>query len=692
MDRLVAANIFGTFRVHRGDDDLRPHGRKTRALLAYVIAAERRSVPRARLADLLWSDRGDEQARNSLRQALSELRSSRLGDAITVSRTDVAITPDRWQIDTREIEACAVGGDCHGLGLILAGIDGDYLDDLDGLSPAYDDWLHTQRAHQHDWLFGVALGCVAALDATSSETARSLLAELARLDPLNEAVVRTRLRLDHVAGDVAAVQRHYRRLSDDLSRELNVAPSRETQELLLSLVGARDGGAVRQAEPSPRAKPVLGRRTPPVVTLAPFAGDGPVAEIGAIVTDAICTALSRGTEFRVLPLATGDAATPDTAAQHAVAAFALRGSVRLVRDTTVVTAHVVDSGTGFVVWSEQLETTMPDREWIGTVVERIVAAVGSAIEHDAGGYRRDLRPIGDEVADLYSEGKRIVRHGRSLKAVKEGIALFDRAIELDPHHVGAHLRLAQLYNTDCHYLIAGHDYRAMRARALTLAMTAAEIEPTSVRVQLRLAWCRLREGDWTRAASLFRAAERAMGHDPNAMNECGFGLAQLGELDAARDLIQRAFKLNPFAPAEYHADFAVLQTLAGEHDLAEAHFDVCGEQRLFWQVIRLGNLQKIERQSPRLRALQQRFVASFLEIWARPTTPVLADVLSWTAAVFCFRRSEHCQLIADAVTAAWQGHAPGAADNSWSAADAAAAGTPGADLSAGRRAGGHQAA
>lgn len=427
MDRLVAAKIFGTFRVERGNDDLRPYGRKTRALLAYVIAAERRSVSRGRLADLLWSDRGEQQARNSLRQALSELRSSRLGDVIIVSRTDVAIASAGWHIDVRQIETSAAGGDCHGLGLILVGIDGDYFDDLDGLSPAYDDWLHTQRAHQRDWLFGVVLGCVARLNATSG-AARSPLAELARLDPLNEAVVRMRLRLDHATGDVAAVQRHYRRLSGDLSRELNVAPSRETQELLLSLVGSRDGGAARQPDASPRAETVSSARTAPVVTLAPFAGDGSVADIAAVVTDAVCTELSRGTEFRVLPLASADTAMLEAAAQRAVAAFVLRGSLRLLRDVTVVTSHIIDSNTGFIIWSEQRETTTPDRDWIGTIVERIVGAVASAVEHGEREYPRNPRPAGDEVAELYSQGKRIVRHGRSLAAVQQGIALLNRAV------------------------------------------------------------------------------------------------------------------------------------------------------------------------------------------------------------------------------------------------------------------------
>jgi DNA-binding SARP family transcriptional activator len=47
--------------------------RKTRALLAYLALPAGRAHARDKLMGLLWSDRGDKQARDSLRQALSEL-------------------------------------------------------------------------------------------------------------------------------------------------------------------------------------------------------------------------------------------------------------------------------------------------------------------------------------------------------------------------------------------------------------------------------------------------------------------------------------------------------------------------------------------------------------------------------------------------------------------------------------------
>jgi DNA-binding SARP family transcriptional activator len=41
--------------------------RKSRALLAYLAMTGGRAHGRGKLADLLWSDRGDKQARDSLR-------------------------------------------------------------------------------------------------------------------------------------------------------------------------------------------------------------------------------------------------------------------------------------------------------------------------------------------------------------------------------------------------------------------------------------------------------------------------------------------------------------------------------------------------------------------------------------------------------------------------------------------------
>ena len=67
--------LWGAIRLtDPNGDDRTPKLAKSQALLAFLALAESRPVNRARLQDLLWSDRAMAQGRGSLRRALSDLR------------------------------------------------------------------------------------------------------------------------------------------------------------------------------------------------------------------------------------------------------------------------------------------------------------------------------------------------------------------------------------------------------------------------------------------------------------------------------------------------------------------------------------------------------------------------------------------------------------------------------------------
>ena len=70
-------HLFFLGRMQAHDDagrSLLPRVRKTRAVLAVLAMAAPEPVPRDRLTGLLWSGRGREQARGSLRQSVRELQ------------------------------------------------------------------------------------------------------------------------------------------------------------------------------------------------------------------------------------------------------------------------------------------------------------------------------------------------------------------------------------------------------------------------------------------------------------------------------------------------------------------------------------------------------------------------------------------------------------------------------------------
>ena len=96
--------LLGPVRLgNSAGDDLTPKSRKTRALLA-VLALSKGPVSRTRLTDLLWGDRGADQARASLRQALYELRMLASGGYLKSDRESIALGPKRLATDLMEIQ------------------------------------------------------------------------------------------------------------------------------------------------------------------------------------------------------------------------------------------------------------------------------------------------------------------------------------------------------------------------------------------------------------------------------------------------------------------------------------------------------------------------------------------------------------------------------------------------------------
>src|SRR5215468_12775675 len=80
-----------------------PAGRKVRALLACLALSPGSAWPREKLMALLWSDRGEEQARASLRQALAELRRA-LGEPSPLRTEHDAVSLDAAMIAVDAIE------------------------------------------------------------------------------------------------------------------------------------------------------------------------------------------------------------------------------------------------------------------------------------------------------------------------------------------------------------------------------------------------------------------------------------------------------------------------------------------------------------------------------------------------------------------------------------------------------------
>lgn len=644
----VRIRMLGRLVILVGNTDARPRGRKASAMVAVLALAPDGVSTRDHLAGLFWSDRGEEQARASLRQALAEIRAGSLGlaGAVLIGRDAVTLAGHRVATDVAGIIAACERGDVKALAALMDAVDGVLLIGFDGLSPGFDQWLRVERARQCERIVGTVLARgPLLLGKAEAGDLQAILRGLDTLDPANEAVARLGMEADRRDGDLAGLHRRYRRLSADLQREFGARPSDTTRAVFARLTALDAAGPpAPQTLDRPRPDPVP--RTAPIVMVSPITAPGGgllAAEIAEIATDDIRVALGRHPEVRVAMLEGLDLDRVEQVCGSALAAYMLSGRVREVEGAMRVVLQLGNIRSRVVAWSGQVQI---DRTEIAEAVERIVTcsvgAVVPAIDRDLGAElrRRSDRGLDDAVA-CYARGRHLVRTGRTLDVVREGMLLLEQTIARDPVHVGARLLLAQLYNTDLWQQVTGHDVGAYRDKALGLVLEAAAIEPENARTGLKLAWCYLRRRDWDSCERRLTAALKAAPYDADAINEGALATLYLGDLDRAGALMQRAFALNPFPPADYHADFALLCSMRGDAALAEEHFEASGEKQLQYAAARLANMSALPRAANRRPALRDEVRARFADAWLPAGEPRTADMLDWFEQTYVFRLPEH---------------------------------------------------
>ena len=109
-------------------------------------AGEPRS--RDKLAGLLWSDRADNQARDSLKQAIFKLRKSFAGVEpvpLLADREFLSLERVAVAVDVAEFEQLICMGTMEALARATALYRGDLLDGLDLRDAAFDEWLLMER-------------------------------------------------------------------------------------------------------------------------------------------------------------------------------------------------------------------------------------------------------------------------------------------------------------------------------------------------------------------------------------------------------------------------------------------------------------------------------------------------------------------------------------------------------------------
>ena len=252
---ILTLRLFGEFRAidHRGNT-LQFGSRKTQALLIWLALHRNTPVPLYDFGALFGVEDLSGLARD-LREALRDLP-----EALFAGKGDaIRFRPSEIEVDVARFDTFVANGSVHALRQAAELYSGNLLEGFSSGIVSFDQWLAGERLHY--WRAALSLlGKVLAAQIKAGwwENASETAGKLLTLDPTQEVVHRTLMRLRLEQGRPDAALRRYQECCDILRREFQRKPSAETERVHEEIVIAlAQSPAPRDLLQKPFDRPVL---------------------------------------------------------------------------------------------------------------------------------------------------------------------------------------------------------------------------------------------------------------------------------------------------------------------------------------------------------------------------------------------------------------------------------------------------
>jgi TolB-like protein/cytochrome c-type biogenesis protein CcmH/NrfG len=293
--------------------------------------------------------------------------------------------------------------------------------------------------------------------------------------------------------------------------------------------------------------------------------------------------------------------------------YVLEGSVLANADRVRVNAQLVDAETDEHLWAERFDKERSDiLEVQDEIVARLARTVGvEMVRHE--GRRRSWAGETDDVVDLVMRGNALTTQPDLKEHVADAVALFKRALELDPDNADAMIgiastRIFQVVNlyqiatresllNEAEALISramglvGDHIGVMKARAMLLRargrfadaiiadMSVIALNPGEPTAYRELGLNNLYLGRPQEAVDWFHRADRVAPMDRERwtwLQGLGRALMQLGQDAEAAEALRMALHGNPHY-VRGRAYLAAAEALLGDIGRAKVHLDKLAE-------------------------------------------------------------------------------------------------------------------
>jgi TolB-like protein/DNA-binding SARP family transcriptional activator len=468
---LVASlklNVLGRFEaILPAGDIVSLPTRKTETLLTYLAL-----VPgphsRDHLTNLLWSDRGEQQARNSLRQALNALK--KLLDGIEpkplqIERLNLNLVTQSIEIDAVMLEELLQDQTPQAAAQATKLYRGEFLEGVVVRDSNGEEWLAAERDRFHRLAtYALEKALVFQLESGELNAARETGERLVSLDHLNESAWQQLMRVYAARGERNQALMVYKRCLDILEKELGVEPTLETtalqaeirdqtpdMETRITPIGSGNSDNVVSAPAIAAGLPEPERSEKPSIVVLPFVCIGDVSDndyFAECLTDDLIAILSRYRELFVIHAKSAFAYREDSDDSSSFACqlgvgYVAKGNIRRSGEQIRISAQLIDVTTGKTMWAEHMDRNFNDLFALEDEVSaKIASRLVSHIEDKSSTLAARKHPRDLTAFDCVIRGRHNAKSFDS-EENKSGRQLLERAIQLDPEYARAYAYLAE---------------------------------------------------------------------------------------------------------------------------------------------------------------------------------------------------------------------------------------------------------
>lgn len=552
---ILRIHVLGPMRAttYLGENVL-PRSRKARAILGFLCMAGGKPVARARLAAMLWDRVVDGQARASLRQALYEL-STGFG-----TYADELISGDlhtvRINVNLCWIDALAVSSpDPSPAGQLrsdlLALCAGELLEELDGASASFDQWLLSERTRFSGKVKALVEDELQSVDLPEVDPRQraAIARRLIAFDPTYERASRVLMRALADLGDRAQALREYQRCRAALKTSLDVDPSSQTQALYAEIrlqAGKRNSSLAVSLEQAPnkrvRPEPPQARTRLRVGVLSFRASVRNEKGLAFSLSQEIAAALARFRWFDVISLTGRDSTVRGRAGlRRKDLDYVVDGNLRKTGDRLQISVQLLEVSPDIrPVWSDRFDLAVGELHLLDErVTARIVGRIDPVILFIEGQPRRRER---------YGATGLLLRaiplmYSMQREKYEEAGKLIRQAMEIDPENA-----MAAAWAAHWQVFYVGQGWATDGAHALAAAqqhaVRAIQLDPDNAEaLGIYAHVCAFLDKDFSSALHYF---DRSLRLNPSvgfvwalsAVTHCYVGLPDiaLAQMDRYRDL------------------------------------------------------------------------------------------------------------------------------------------------------------